>query len=536
MTRTDTTTRNETTTRNKALATAAMMSSAFALLVSAGSAMAITGPEQSTRNTTTKNVDLDSQILHFVRSDSLFGSDLHNTTSETIGTVSDFIVNRGSGNIEFAIVKSGDFLGLGGKSIALPYNELRYNTATSLYSTSMTKEQLERQTEFIPENWEGLDDSSWMDDLQSWMSDDDSDRDNAAISLAVREGDRMEVSGEVTRIERHNHLGDEHISVMVRDESGNDRTLVVGPSWYVMGLDSRIERGDTVELSVVEYDTYYIVTDGMINRDRVTLRDDDGRGVWETRNARTPSRYILLSELTGKNIEMVGTTVGEVQTALIEGGSGQVAMIALDPNDNLFGLGDELSLVPWGALSVRYDGAVIVHSNDAELERTLKMPSDVSTLRTPSSVAHVYKTFDMDMPKFEARDYRVKNQYGERDHDSKRFGNAWGHNSDLIDAIRDGEDVVIEGQFKSFSDDTVINGAPEARMITVNTAKGTQTLIVSPSWFAERQSMPLKKGDELKIHAKQAEFNGRTMLSIVRIERDNDEWTLWDDGTPAWTN
>lgn len=523
-------------TRNKALATAAVMSSALALLVTAGTAMAITGPEQTTRTKTTKKVDLDSQILHFVRSDSLFGSDLHNTTSETIGTVSDFIVDRGTGNIEFAIVKSGDFLGLGGKSIALPYNELRYNTASGLYSTSMTQEQLERLTEFIPENWEGLDDSSWMDNLQSWMSDDDSDRDNAAISLAIRENERMEVSGEVTRIERHDHLGDEHVCVVVRDESGNDRTLVVGPSWYVMGLDTRIERGDTVELSVVEYDSYYIVTDGKVNRDRVNFRDDEGRGVWETRNARTPSRYILLSELNGRNIEMVGTTVGEVQTSLIEGGSGQVAMVALDPNDNLFGLGDELSLVPWGALSIREDGGVIVHSNDAELERTLKMPTDVSTLRTPSSVAHVYKNFGMDMPKFEARDYRIKNQYSDRDHDSKRFGNAWGHNSDLIDAIRNGDDVVIEGKFKSFSNDTIVNGAPEARMITVNTAKGTKTLIVAPSWFAERQTMRFNKGDALKIHAKQTEFDGQTWLSIVRIERDDDEWTLWDDDAPAWAN
>jgi hypothetical protein len=28
----------------------------------------------------------------------------------------------------------------------------------------------------------------------------------------------------------------------------------------------------------------------------------------------------------------------------------------------------------------------------------------------------------------------------------------------------------------------------------------------------------------------------QTLISVVRIERDDDEWTLWDDDTPAWAN
>ena len=324
--------------------------------------------------------------------------------------------------------------------------------------------------------------------------------------------------------------------MIVQDDSGEQHNLILGPSWYVMGSENPINRDDEVEFSVVEYDTYYIVADGRVNNESVTYRDNEGRASWESRNSRTPARYILLSELEGMNAEVAGTTVGEVQTTLVEGGSGQVAMIALDPNENFFGLGDELSLVPWGAISLPRGSAMMINSNEAELERALKMPDDVSTLRTPSSVSHAYKNFHLEMPSFEARDNSVKNSYDNRDRDSKRFGNAWGADSDLMEALREGEDVTIRGKFNGFSNGRVVDGAPEARFMTVNTSDGTQRLIVAPGWFADRQNLRFDKGETLTIEAKRAEFNGREWITIISIENDDDEWTLWDNDTPAWTN
>ena len=534
-------TRKAKTTR-KALAATAIMTSTLALAISAGTAAAYAGPDSEkrtsthTKNTQDKSVNMDARLLHFARSDELMGSDLHNTASESIGSLSDFIVDRGSGNIEFAIVKSGDILGFGGKSIAVPYHKLRYQPTVSGFSTNMTEEQLERQTEFIPENWEDLDNSNWLDSVSGWMNDDDIHHDDDSIREAVRRGDREEIEGRVTRVLRKTYKGDEHVFVIVQDDSGEQHNLILGPSWYVMGSENPINRDDEVEFSVVEYDTYYIVADGRVNNESVTYRDNKGRASWESRNSRTPARYILLSELEGMNAEVAGTTVGEVQTTLVEGGSGQVAMIALDPNENFFGLGDELSLVPWGAISLPRGSAMMINSNEAELERAMKMPDDVSTLRTPSSVSHAYKNFHLEMPSFEARDNSVKNSYGNRDRDSKRFGNAWGADSDLMEALRDGDKVTIRGKFNGFSNGRVVDGAPEARFLTVNTSDGTQRLIVAPGWFADRQNMRFDKGETLTIEAKRAEFNGREWITIISIENDDDEWTLWDNDAPAWTN
>lgn len=535
-------TRTNNTTR-KALTASAIMTSALALALSAGTALSYAGPDghknsnARSKQTSTANVNMDARLLHFARSDDLMGSSLRNTSAEEIGTVSDFIVDRGSGHIEFAVVKSGGILGFGGKSFALPYNELRYQPTTNGFSTNMTEEQLERQTEFIPENWEELADRGWVSSAGDWMSGgDEIDHAEDSIRDAVRRGERVDMEGTVTRIIRKSYKGEEQVFVIVQDDSNTQHTMILGPSWYVMGAESPIQRGDEVQFRVVEYDTYYIIADGEVNGERMTMRDKQGRAAWDTQNERSSSRYILLSDLVGVNAEVAGTTVGEIQTTVVEGGSGQVAMLALDPNDNFFGLGDELSLIPWGATSVRYNAPVLIDSNEAELERTIKMPSDVSTLRTPSSVSHAYENFGIDMPEFEARDNRAKNQYGKHEHSSKHYGNAWAKDSDLMTAVCDGKDMKVRGTFAGFSDDRVVDGAPEARFITVKTSEGTHRMIVAPVWFADRQGMNLEKGDELEIHAKRATFDGQEWIAIVRIERDDDEWTLWDDETPAWSN
>lgn len=498
--------------------------------------MAVNGPDnKQASKTNTERVDLDARLLHFARADKLIGSDLRNNSADSIGTVSDFIVDRGSGRIEYAVVKSGDFLGFGGKSIALPYNELRYMATTTSFQTGMTQEQLERRTEFVPENWEELNDRSWMDNASDWFSDDRKNHTEDAIHEAFKNGERERVEGRVTRVERKDYNGDEHVFLTVVDEDEEKHTLVLGPTWYVMGHENAVKRGDDVDFSVVSYDSRYIVADGKINRDRVTFRDANGKSSWTTKNQKNPSRYVLLSDISGMSVEMVGSTVGEVQTTLIEGGSGSVALLALDPNENLFGLGDELSLIPWGAVTLVRDSHVIINGNEAKLNRTLKMPEDIGSMRTPSSVVHAYETFGIEMPGFEARDNRAKNQYGDRDRTTTRHGDAWSNESSLIEALRDGKDVKIEGTFQSFTTQSVVDGAPEAKVMVVRTKDGTRRLIMAPVWFADKQRMGLNKGDSVTINAKRTKFDGREYYSIVSVESGENRWDFWDNNTPAWS-
>lgn len=532
---------------------------ALAIAIAAGGAMAVSAPEdtkqptkqqtkqsdrqpsnQTDRKSRDYSVDMDASLLHFARADTLIGSELRNTASESIGTISDFIVDRGSGHIEYAVVKSGDILGFGGKSIALPYEELRYMAASTSFQTGLSEEQLQRRTEFIPENWDTLEDRSWLDSASSWMSDEDDNRSDTAMRSAIKNGQQTKIDGRVTRVERKTYMGDEQVVLTVEDTEQERHTLILGPSWYVMGLEEQVRPGDEVELNTVSYNDDYIVTDGRVNRTRVSFRDAEGQGAWDAQETASGSRYVLLSDLSGMRVEMVGSTVGEIQTTVIEGGSGQVAMLALDPNENLFGLGDDLSLIPWSATSLRAGPYVLINGNETKLDRALKMPEDLDTLRTPSSVRNAYQVFGLEIPQFEARDQRRSNDYDDRNRDTmgrdKGQGDAWSNRSQVIKAIRDGKDVEIRGTYKGMTNASIIDGAPQARVIEIETDRGTQRLIVAPVWFSEHQKLNLESGDELTINAKQATINGREWLAVVDIESDENTWTFWENDRPIWSN
>ncbi len=538
----------------------------LALALTAGSAMAMNAPDDkrdtrnttnttnnpNTRNTNRANVDMDEHLLHFARADKLMGTELRNYASDSIGTVEDFIIDRGSGHIKYAVVKSGDILGFGGKSFALPYEQLRYMPATADFQTSMTEAELEQRTEFVPENWAGVENRGWMDGVSDWFNDDrDADRnardgqvDHAEDSIreAIKKGDRETIDGRVTRVLRKTYKGDEQVFVIVEDENKEQHTLILGPSWYLTGMENSVRQDDKVSFSVVEYDTYYVVADGTVNRKQMMFRDKQGQGSWSTKNAKSKGRYMLLSDLSGLNVQLAGTTVGEIQTSLVEGGSGQVAMIAVDPNDNFLGLGDEISLVPWTAFTYPNSEYAMILGNETELQRTVKMPDDVSTLRTPSSVAHAYETYGIDMPKFEARDLRTKNAYDKdttssdtRDKNAKRSGDAWSKHSGLVDALRDGKSMQLTGEFQGLETEKVIEGAPEAHVMIVKTKTGTERLIVGPKSFGEKQKLNLKKGDTVTINAKRASFDGREWMTILNVESGENRWDFWNGNDPAWS-
>ena len=103
----------------------------------------------------------------------------------------------------FAVIRSGAFLGIGGKSFAVPYNQLEWTPNTKSYFARMTREQIDRQVEFTPEDWNTLEETTWMDQFQDWADEDDrrSYDDNVTID---RNAKPVEISGRITEVERVN--------------------------------------------------------------------------------------------------------------------------------------------------------------------------------------------------------------------------------------------------------------------------------------------------------------------------------------------
>lgn len=524
-------------------------STALALALIAGAPAALAGPDSHTdrhgshaatpdnsRDHARKSVRdraQDTAILHFANSSTLIGSTLRNSsTSDELGSINNFIVDRGSGRIVFAIVTTGDILGLGGKQFAIPYNQLRYMPTSESYTARMTANQVERQTEFLPDNWADLTQTSWMDSLTGWAKDVQSKTEDM-IHDAVGDGDEQRVEGRVTSVSRRDMNGQEYAVVTVRDDDDRDHEVVVGPTWYVMGLDTRMSKDDDIEITTVKCDNRWVALTAEVNGDEIALRDEKGHAHWEAAKHQ-PKRYFLLSDLTGRSIAMEGSTFGEVQTSVIEAPSGYVAMIGLDPNENIFGIADTISLVPWSALHVSSALEVSLIGSQNEVERSMQMPDDLSLLRTPTSVAQAYSAFDEEMPSFTPRDQERTSMRRQHRDAMDRAGDAWGGESALTKAFADGDKVELQGVYRGLSSLEVEDGAPSATVLVLDTKDGRKNLILGPEWYVDRQDLDLSKGDQITVHGRTAKHNDRDWTAVWSIRRDNETWSFWDGDAPAW--
>lgn len=506
------------------------MGAAMALSLSAGlPATAAAQPDRDSQRLETKRADYP---LRFASSSTLLGSDLKNPKNETIGSVEDFIVDRGSGRIAYAVIESGDFLGLGGKSFALPYERLDYVAGSESFLAAMTEDQIKRQTEFLPENWTDLNHTSWMEKMEGWVSGDDRDA-QQRFRKAAESKDRIEIEGTVAEVSRVDGAYSENAVLRVLGEDGSAHDVVLGPTWYVMGAERTPMRGDPIKVTAVKCDGQTHAMTVEVQGQTKHYRAPNGDAQWSASNLDVP-RYILLSDLVGRSVDVAGTTSGEVQRALIEAGSGRVAFIGFDPNENFLGLGDTIVLVPWSVFRIGAE-TVSLDANQKSVERAMGWPEDVGTLNVRGSTTAAYAAFGAEMPKFEPRRSGASwNESRDRDGASGRSGDAWSGDSALVRTFVNGKKESIEGRFRGVSTETVIEGAPEALVLEIETPDGRRDVILGPDWYASRQNLVLREGDPITVVGRSATLNGRSWMSAWTVSHGNDSWSFWKDSTPAW--
>ena len=72
------------------------------------------------------------------------GTAVYNLEGERLGHVEDVMLHKISGQVAFAVLSFGGFLGIGEKFNPLPWSVLTYDTSKGGYVVPLTKEQLQR--------------------------------------------------------------------------------------------------------------------------------------------------------------------------------------------------------------------------------------------------------------------------------------------------------------------------------------------------------------------------------------------------------
>jgi len=79
-----------------------------------------------------------------ISSDKVEGTNVYNPAGDKLGSVDDLMIDKLSGQIRYAVLEFGGFLGLGTDRYPLPWNMLKYDTSRDGYVVPLDKAKLEQ--------------------------------------------------------------------------------------------------------------------------------------------------------------------------------------------------------------------------------------------------------------------------------------------------------------------------------------------------------------------------------------------------------
>jgi hypothetical protein len=70
------------------------------------------------------------------------GTNVYNTAGENIGSIYDVMIDKHSGNVAYAVMSFGGFLGMGSEYHPLPWSTLKYDIGKEGYVVNLSKSML----------------------------------------------------------------------------------------------------------------------------------------------------------------------------------------------------------------------------------------------------------------------------------------------------------------------------------------------------------------------------------------------------------
>jgi len=86
------------------------------------------------------------------------GTKVYNPNGDKLGSIQDLIIDKRSGQVRYAEMEFGGFLGMGTDRYPLPWNLLKYDTVKDAYVVNLQKEQLERAPHYASDKQPGYED------------------------------------------------------------------------------------------------------------------------------------------------------------------------------------------------------------------------------------------------------------------------------------------------------------------------------------------------------------------------------------------
>lgn len=492
------------------------------------------------------------------------GAKIVNSAGDKVGDIKDLVIDRGSGRVLYAIVRTDSTFGMGGKTVAVPMNSFGWDAQKEHMSVKTSAEDLKAYAEFSDADWTSLSDAKAARNTPF------RERMNKDITREERRWDTNlkpeSLDGKVTSVERVEMVDGEEMTVVTIEGASGPRRVALGPSWFVGSSGVQPSRGDSMSVSWVPardanmYDAD--ATEWRREKNTVSSYSADGMPMWnqpaytaDNREMGMDSRRLVrASDLKGAKVLFRGAAAGKISDVIFDRSAGRVAFLSIDPNENFLGMGDTKRLVPWNVSGISSSGEVMVDADKSMILAAGETPSDLNDLRT-GSADRTYKAYDVQAPRYRSTPgMGTPNRPGEpysrnNDIDNTRADNRanmrheirpvdWATHQAIMGAVNYDTARKITGRVTSI-DEMDLGKVGRCFVATIDTDTGTEKVILSPAANRTRDEFGFATTDLVRFGVVKADFAGTQPMWLATsvTTSGRDEATLFPmDGAKKMPN
>lgn len=110
------------------------------------------------------------ETLSLISADKVAGTTVYNREDEKLGSVDAVMIDKQSGNVAYAVMSFGGFLGIGDEYHPLPWQTLDYDTEKDGYVVDLDKETLEGAPRIKADEKVNWTDRTWGQSIYDYYS------------------------------------------------------------------------------------------------------------------------------------------------------------------------------------------------------------------------------------------------------------------------------------------------------------------------------------------------------------------------------
>lgn len=132
--------------------------------------------------------------------DTLIGDSVVNGQEENLGDIKEIMLDMRSGQVAYAVLAFGGFLGMGEKLFAVPWQALHLDTANKRFVLNVDKERLRNAPGFDTDRWPDMSDAGWANQIHSFYG---TDQTVGGIGEAWHPGMASTTTGAGSSVNKH---------------------------------------------------------------------------------------------------------------------------------------------------------------------------------------------------------------------------------------------------------------------------------------------------------------------------------------------